>query len=89
MYLNGGSKARRVIMGEPQRKAIQESENLLTPAGLIAAARKAHPAFRYAIAAAGIGAIVVIFAGFHVEPAKLVLGAIMVIAIMVFFGSSR
>jgi hypothetical protein len=74
-----------VDTSKPARKTFQRVQNFLTPASFITAAEEAHPAFRYAIAVAGLFAIVVIFAKFGVSLAALVLGAIAVIALMVVF----
>lgn len=69
----------------PEQPATQKAENFLTPASFIRAAKAAHPAFRYAIAAAGVLAIVVTFVKFGVGYATLVFGAIALIGLMVLF----
>ena len=65
---------------EPER-----ASTFLTPASFIEAARKAHPAFRYAIVAAGILAIVVVFAKYGTSYATLIFGAIALIGLMAVF----
>jgi hypothetical protein len=68
-----------------QLGGLLNGSRISTPASFITAAEEAHPAFRYAIAVAGLFAIVVIFAKFGVSLAGFVLGAIAVIALMVVF----
>jgi len=63
-------------MGEPELEAMQKAGDFLTPASFIRAAKAAHPAFRYALAVAGILAIVTTFTKFGVGLATLVFGAI-------------
>ncbi len=63
----------------------QKAEDFLSPASFIHAAKAAHPAFRYALAVAGILAIVTSFIEFGTQPATLVFGAIAVIGLMVLF----
>jgi hypothetical protein len=72
-------------MSEPEQQATEKAEDFLTPASFIRAAKAAHPAFRYALAVAGILAIVVTFIKFGVGPATLVFGAIALIGLMVLF----
>jgi hypothetical protein len=57
----------------------------LTPASLVKAARSAHPAFKYATAAAGIAGIVVILTKYGTSYATLVFGSILVLVVMVMF----
>lgn len=52
---------------------------------LIEAAKKAHPAFRFATAVAGVLAFVVLFLRFGVNPATLALGALVFFGLMVVF----
>lgn len=79
------SLAWRFAMSEPRQQAPQKAEDFLTPASFIRAAKAAHPAFRYALAVAGILAIVVSFVKFGVGPATVVFGAIAMIGLMVLF----
>ncbi len=58
---------------------------LFSPARLIEAARKAHPAFRYAIVAAALCGLVVVVTEYGVSPATLVFGAIILVVLMVLF----
>lgn len=68
-----------------RRSAVQESAKFMTPSSLISAARKAHPAFRYAIAAAGLAGLVVNVVRFGASPATLVFGCIILVVLMVLF----
>src|ERR1035437_9040285 len=74
---------RSAMIGPEQPK--QEAKDFLTPASFIAAAKEAHPASRYALAVAGILAIVVTFFKFGVASATLVFGAVAIIGLMVLF----
>jgi hypothetical protein len=74
-----------IAMSEPEQQATEKAEDFLSPASFIRAAKAAHPAFRYAIAVAGILAIVVTFIKFGVGPATLVFGAIALIGLMALF----
>lgn len=76
---------RRFAMTEPEEQTTEKAEDFLSPASFIRAAKAAHPAFRYALAVAGILAIVVTFIKFGVGPATLVFGAIALIGLMVLF----
>jgi hypothetical protein len=75
----------RFALSEPEQPATQNAEDFLSPASFIRAAKAAHPAFRYAMAVAGILAIVVSFVKFGVGYATLVFGAIAIIGLMVLF----
>jgi hypothetical protein len=59
----------------------QSVASLVTPEGLVKAARKAHPAFKYAIVVAGIAALVAIVSKFGVSVPTLIFG----VAICFFF----
>jgi hypothetical protein len=59
--------------------------NLASPLSLITAARRAHPAFKYATAAAGVIGIVVILAQYGISYATLAFGSILLFVIMVMF----
>lgn len=72
-------------MDESQRDQRQKIWDFLTPASFINAAKEMHPAFSYAIAVAGILAIIVTFVRFGVGFATLVFGAIAMISLMVLF----
>ncbi|HWW27312.1 MAG TPA: hypothetical protein VNZ85_15620 [Caulobacter sp.] len=61
------------------------TESFLTPASFIRAAKAAHPAYRYALAVAGIAALVVTFAQFGVGYAALTFGTIALIGLMALF----
>ena len=63
----------------------QSASQFLTPGSFIEAAKAAHPAFRYALAIAGILAIVATFAKFGVSYATLTLGVIAVLGLMALF----
>lgn len=63
----------------------KQVETFLSPGSFIRAASAAHPAFRYAIAVAGILAIVVAFSRFGVGYEALAFGAVAVIALMALF----
>ncbi len=52
---------------------------------LVEAATKAHPAFRFATAVAGIAALVAIFSKFGISPIALVLGTLVSISLMAIF----
>jgi hypothetical protein len=60
-------------------------EDFLTPASFIRAAKESSPEFRFALAVAGILAIVVTFVKFGIGYAALVFGAIALIGLMVLF----
>jgi hypothetical protein len=66
-------------------KATESAESLLNPASFIRTAQRAHPAFRYAVVAAGLLAIVATFSKFGINYLTLVLGAIALIGLMVLF----
>lgn len=72
-------------MNEPGSNPGKGIGSFLTPGSFIAAARRADPNFKYAIVAAGLLAIVVIFAKFGVSYAALLFGAIALIGLMVLF----
>ncbi|HWY52036.1 MAG TPA: hypothetical protein VNW72_11195 [Chthoniobacterales bacterium] len=57
----------------------------LGPGKLIAAAQKAHPAFRYAIAAAGIVSLVFVISRWGATGTTLIFGTILLVALMVVF----
>jgi hypothetical protein len=57
----------------------------LSPASLISAAKKAHPAFKFAVAVAGIVGLVVVVTRYGASPATLVFGAIIFVVVMVLF----
>ena len=59
--------------------------DFLSPQGLISAASKAHPAFKYAVAAAGLASLVAVIATFGVSVAALVFGVIALVVLMVLF----
>jgi hypothetical protein len=59
--------------------------SLFSPTSLVAAAKNAHPAFRYAIAAAALAGLVAIVTRYGVSPATLVFGAIILVVLMVLF----
>jgi hypothetical protein len=52
---------------------------------LVAAARRAHPAFRFAVAVAGLAAFVVVFAKFGVNVGTVTFGTIVFICLMTLF----
>ena len=52
---------------------------------LISAAQKAHPAFRFGIAVAGLGALVVVFVSFGLNLATIVFGTAIILGLMTFF----
>lgn len=56
---------------------------LLTPSGLVNAARAAHPTFRYAIAGAGLAALVTVVIQFGTSPVTLVFGSLILVVLMV------
>jgi hypothetical protein len=72
-------------MGDNRPSLSQKPNDFLSPGSFIRAARAAHPAFRFAIAIAGILAIVATFARFGVSYATLIFGAIAIIALMALF----
>src|SRR5207249_3245684 len=57
----------------------------LSPTSLIQAAKAAHPAFKYAIAVAGLAAIVTVVLRFGASPATLVFGSIIIVVLMILF----
>lgn len=57
----------------------------ISPASLIRAGERAHPAFKYAVAAAGLGGLVAVVARYGVSPATLVFGSIILVVLMVLF----
>jgi hypothetical protein len=63
----------------------KQVESFLTPESFLRAAKTAHPAFRYAIAVAGIFAIIVAFTRFGIGYAALAFGSIALIALMALF----
>ena len=66
-------------------KPESNSLRFLSPTSLIKAALAAHPAFKYAIAAAGLAGLVAIVSQYGVSPATLVFGAIILVVLMVLF----
>jgi len=73
---NGQRSARRPL--RPTRMF-----EVLTPSGLVQAAQAAHPAFRYAIAGAGLAALVTVVVRYGTSPATLVFGSIVLVVLMV------
>ena len=57
----------------------------LSPEGLIQAASKAHPGFRYAVVVGGIMGIVAVVSRYGISPATLVFGSIIIVVLMVLF----
>jgi hypothetical protein len=70
---------------EKNEPPAQKVEDFLSPASFIRAALAADPAFRFAILAAGVLAIVVTFVKFGVSYPTLVFGSIALIGLMVLF----
>lgn len=70
---------------EESPAATRKIDDFLTPASFVRAARAAHPAFRYAVAVAGILAIIVTFARFGISYATLTLGVVVMIGLMALF----
>lgn len=68
-------------MGDKEKK----TSDFLSPQGLIEAASKSHPAFKFAICAAGLASLVAVVASFGISYATLVFGVIVLLAIMVIF----
>jgi hypothetical protein len=60
-------------------------ENFLTPGSFIRAARESTPAFKYAIAVAGLAAIVVTFTKFGTSYETIVFGVISLVGLMFIF----
>jgi tetratricopeptide (TPR) repeat protein len=57
----------------------------LTPASLISAAKRAHPAFKFAVVVAGLASLVAVVAKFGVSLATIVFGIITLVVLMVLF----
>jgi hypothetical protein len=72
---------KKVIKDNPETNSLR----FLSPMSLIKAARQAHPAFKYAIAAAGIASLVAVVTRYGASPATLVFGAIILVVLMVLF----
>lgn len=68
-------------MNNSPPKAVQ----FLTPASLISGARRAHPAFKFAVVVAGLASIVTVIAKFGVFLATIVFGIITLVVLMVLF----
>jgi len=66
-------------------KARSQIAVFLSPASLVRAGMKAHPAFKYAMAAAGLIGLVVIITRYGVSPATAVFGVIILVVLMVLF----
>jgi hypothetical protein len=62
-----------------------EPVSFLSPSSFVDAARKAHPAFKYAVAVAGLLSIVATVSRYGVSSAALVLGTIVLVGLMVLF----
>ncbi len=63
----------------------ETSSSITSPAGLIQAARQAHPAFKFATAVGGIAALVAVVSNFGLSPAALVFGVILFFGLMFLF----